>query len=157
MLVMEKTKVRRLAPAPALLLAALLTLPGNVVAEPDEAAARKAAQVFGQALTSGDASRLRAILPGKGKVRLRFDKLGIEQGYFSANQVEALLQDSLDRRHASSFEILHVECEHRGYALVHVRAVLSSAGSPPRIVGLRLGMQPEDQRWVLREIRETQR
>jgi len=150
-------KVRRLAAAPALLLAGLLTLTGYVVAEPDEAAARDSARAFGEALTRGDASLLRPILPDKGKVRLQLEKFGSEQGYFSANQVEALLQDSLDRRRATNFEILHVESQQKGFALVHVRATLSTAGSPPQVVGLRLGMQPEDQRWVLREIRETRR
>ena len=132
-------------------------LRGRFVAEPGEAAARESARAFGDALTRGDASLLRPILPDKGKVRLHFEKLGSEQGYFSANQVEALLQDSLDRQRAADFEILHVESQQKGFALVHVRAALSAPGSPPQVVSLRLGMQTEDQRWVLREIRETRR
>lgn len=121
-----------------------------------EEAAREAAQRFGQALLRADASRLRPILPSRGKVQLRLVHLGPEEGFFSASQVEMLLGDFLKRGAADSFEVLRVEYDPERFALAHGRATVTDEQGRSASVGIHLAFQPEDdQRWVLREIRET--
>jgi hypothetical protein len=120
-----------------------------------EGAAREAAQRFGQALLGADASRLKPILPSRGKVQLRLVHLGPEEGFFSASQVEALLGNFLRRGAADSFEVLRVEYDPQRFALALGRATVTDEQGRSVRVGIHLAFQPEGERWVLREIRET--
>jgi hypothetical protein len=139
------------------ILAFSLLIPVGAVAAPGEQAAREAAALFAAAMQSGDASKLRPILPSRGKVQLRLERLGPEQGYFSARQVEALLAEFLAEGKVLSLDVLRVEQDREGFALVHARAGLTDRAGRPCRVELHLGLQPEGESWVLREIRETQR
>lgn len=123
--------------------------------EPGDEEARSAALQFGLALKQADPAALRSILPQRGKVQLRLQVLGPEEGSFSAGQVEALLQDFFSQGSARSFDLLSVEHDPRHYALARGRAVLVDRQGRPARVELHLAFQPEDGRWVLREIRET--
>src|SRR6185436_15528656 len=66
-----------------------------LLSAPGEDDARKAARAFGQALTSGRADGLRPILAEHGRLQLSLVRLGPEEGYFAAGQVEALFRDFL--------------------------------------------------------------
>ena len=138
-------------------LALTLLIPIGIQAAPGEEAARKSAKIFADALLSGDASLLRPILPGRGKVQLRLIRMGPEQGYFSARQVEALVRDFLAEGKVLSVELVRVEQDREGFALVHGKAKLTDRQGRPCQVELHLGLQPEGERWVLREILETAR
>jgi len=120
-----------------------------------EEEARRSARLFGQALTSGQASLLRTILPESGKIHLAAPRLGPEEGYFGASQVEALLGDFLSQGSVRSFEVLRLESDGKTNALARARAVLTDRQGRPARLGIHLSFQTEDDRWVLREIKET--
>jgi hypothetical protein len=120
-----------------------------------EDAARQAAGTFGQALRGADASRLRPLLPTRGKIQLRLVRLGPEEGFFSASQVEALLQNFFVQGSADAFELLRMEFEPERFALAHGRATVTDGEGRSARVTIHLLFQPEGERWVLREIRET--
>jgi hypothetical protein len=129
----------------------------NAAAESDIEGARDATQTFQRALTASDPSRLRTILPDIGKVQLRLDCFGHQEGFFSSNQVEALFHDYFKSGSAASFEVERIENDKRGYALVHGHVDLIDSDGRSSRAGLHLGLQAEGDRWVLREIRETHR
>ena len=120
-----------------------------------EEEARRCARLFGQALTSGQASLLRPILPTSGKIHLAATRLVPEEGYFGASQVEALLGDFLSQGSVRSFEVLRLESDGKTSALARGRAVLTDRQGRPARLGIHLSFQTEDDRWVLREIKET--
>ena len=128
---------------------------GTASAAAGEEDARKAARLFGQALTSGQASLLRSILPEGGKIHLAASRIVPEEGYFGASQVEALLGDFLSQGSVRSFELLRLESDGKTNALAHARAVLTDRQGRPARLGIHLAFQTEENRWVLREIKET--
>jgi hypothetical protein len=128
-----------------------------VIAAPDERAARACASVFGDALSKGNAALLKSILPGRGKVQMRLVRLGPEDGDFSAGQVQAVFDDFLKRGAVKSFQVVHVEYDKSGYALVRGRANLIDRSGRAGTVDLQLALQPEGERWMLRGIRELSR
>ena len=134
------------------LLAALLPAAAQA---PGEQAVRDCAATFGRALQSADAALLRPILPSRGKVRVRLVRLGPESGSFSASQVEALMQGFFRQGSIQSFEVLRIEHDPKGYALIRGRVELTDRDGRPGRVDLHLALQPEGERWVLREIRES--
>jgi hypothetical protein len=121
-------------------------------AEPAVAAARE----FARALTDADPSALKPLLPQRGKVKLRLDRLGPEQGAYSAGQVLALFDDFLQEGSVRSFKLAE-RCEGDGetYALIHGIAHVIDREGREAEVALNLTFIPEDGRWILREIRET--
>ena len=144
---------------PLIYLLVLLTawVTSAVVAAPDEQAARACAGMFGDALSKGNASLLKTILPGRGKVQMRLVRLGPEDGDFSAGQVQAVFDDFLKRGAVKSFQVVRVEYDKSGYALVRGRAELIDRSGRAGTVGLHLSLQPEGDRWILRGIRELSR
>jgi hypothetical protein len=124
---------------------------------PDERGARQAADRFGQALVRADPSLLRSILPEQGQVQLKLVRLGPEDGFFSASQVEALLRDFLALGQVRSFTTTRVEYDPQGVALVSAQVALDDRDGGAGAVGLHLAFQPEGDAWVLREVRETAR
>jgi len=138
----------------ALLVAPLLAAPSSRAATGEEEA-RKSARLFGQALTTGQASLLRSILPVDGKIHLAVNRLVPEEGYFGASQVEALLGDFLSQGSVRSFEVLRLESDGKTNALARGRAVLTDRQGRPARLGIHLSFQIEDDHWVLREIKET--
>ena len=149
--------MRRHLPITALLLSFLAFWDG-AAATPEERAARQCAATFGQALLKADVTLLRPILPSRGKVEVRLERLGFSQeGYFSAAQVEALFQDFLKHGKVRSFELLRVECDREGHALVRGRAELTERTGRQRRSEIHLKLEPEGANWVLRGIRESKR
>jgi hypothetical protein len=139
----------------ALLLSSLAAV---VAAAPAEDAPRAAAQQLGGALVAHDASRLRPILPARGKVRLQLARLGPEQGSFGAGQVEAVFRDALRQVRVQEFTIERLQLAPEGQlALVEARAALTDRAGRPCSTVLHLTLAPEDSRWVLRGIREASR
>ncbi len=129
---------------------------GVVTAEsPGTDAALAAVNAFGNAMQRGEASLLRPLLPQKGKVQLKLDRLGPEQGSFSASQVEALLRDFLAQGLVRGFQVLRVDDHPHGLALASTRVDLTDKQGRPATVELHLTFQSEGDRWVLRGIRET--
>ena len=120
-----------------------------------EEEARRSARLFGQALTSGQASRLRPILPSSGKIHLAVSRLVPEEGYFGASQVEALIADFLSQGSVRSFEVLRLESDGKTNALARARAVLTDREGRPVRLGIHLSFKTEDDHWVVREIKET--
>ena len=138
---------------------ALATIGASVAfaAGPDEPAARDAVDRFARALLRRDVSLLRPLLPDKGKVQLKLVRMGPEDGFFSASQVEALLRDFLALGSVERFEATRIEYDPQGVALASARVELKDAEGGSATVGLHLAFQPEGNAWVLREIRETTR
>jgi len=139
----------------ALLVSLACLAPVAAGAATGEEEARRAARLFGQALTSGQASVLRPILPVGGKIHLAASRLVPEEGYFGASQVEALLGDFLSQGSVRSFEVMRLESDGKTNALARARAVLTDRQGRPARLGIHLSFQTEDERWVLREIKET--
>lgn len=140
--------------APAVALAAAVALAGAAVADTTEDEARRAAVQFGSALLAADAASLKSILPAYGKVRVELRRLGPEDGVFGAGQVEALFKDFLSSAKVRSFEVIRLESDGRSSALARGRAVLTDRDGRPCRVAIHLAFQPEDGRWVLREVKE---
>lgn len=137
----------------ALILLSISTAP--LFSAPTEEDARKQARAFGQALTTGHAEALRPVLAEHGRLQLSLVRLGPEEGLFGADQVEALFRDFLAEGKVRSFEILRLESDRQSTALVHGRASLVDRQGRQARVGIHLGFQVEEDRWVLREIKET--
>ncbi len=119
------------------------------------AEARDAALKIGESLKNSDLSTLRDFLPAQGKVRLNLLCLGPIEGFFSSSQVEALLGDFLKEGSINTFDLLVMEFDPQRYAMAHSRASLTDRQGHPARVDIHLAFQPEEERWVLREIRET--
>ena len=117
--------------------------------------ARQAARRFGAALTSSKASDLRPLLPTRGNVTLALNRLAQEEGSFGPSQVEAVFRDSLAQVVVRSFEVLRLESDEQTFALVHARASLTDRQGRPCRLSVHLSFQPEDDTWVIREIKET--
>lgn len=126
-----------------------------VAAALTEEAARSAAEAFGNALTRSSPSALRPILPARGKVQLRLARLGSDQGFFSPDQVETLLGEFLRTGKATGFKVSGVELDPGKFARVRGRVDVTDAGGRSTRIGIHLAFQPENERWVLREVRET--
>lgn len=141
----------------AIVLLGLFVAVANMAETSGEDAARVAVERFGRGLASGDLSLIRPLLPQKGKVQLNLARLGPERGSFSASQVEALLRDFMALGSVESFEPTRVEHDPNGVALASARVELTDKQGRPATVDLHLTFQPDGQRWVLREIRETPR
>lgn len=137
------------------LLALTAALPPSRAEEPGVSEAQRSARVFGQALTTGEASLLRPILPTGGKVHLALPRIVPEEGWFAASQVEALLGDFLSQGSVRSFEVLRLESDGKTNALARGSAILIDRQGRRQKMGLHLAFQPEDARWVLREVKET--
>lgn len=146
---------RRMASRVAVSCVALVLAAAFAAAAPGQDAARRSARLFGQALTSGQASLLRSILPAGGKIHLAVARLVPEEGYFAASQVEALLADFLSQGSVRSFELLRLESDGKTNALARGRAVVVDRQGRPARLGIHLAFQCEEDRWVLREIKET--
>ena len=141
----------------AVLLLALLVAATAAAQGPGKEATREAVDTFGRGLTDGDLSLLRPLLPQKGKVQLNLVRLGPERGSFSASQVEALLRDFLTQGSVQSFETTRVEHDPDGIALASARLEMTDKQGRSASIDLHLTFQPDGERWVLREIRETPR
>jgi hypothetical protein len=114
------------------------------------------AEAFGIALTTGDLKQLRLILPDEGRVRLKLSHFGPADGQFSSGQVEAIFKDFLSNGSVRAFEIERIEGDNVNYGVVAGRASLVDRRGRPRRVALLLSFQPEGDRWVLREVKETE-
>ena len=132
-----------------LLIAGLSAAPVHAAMAP-----RKTVESFGQALVAGDAVGLRIALPETGKVRVRLVRLGPQSGALRGRQLAAVLQDFLERGRVTGFEIRTVEQSETLALATAVVTLVDSDGSRAR-VGLHLSLEPENDRWVLREIRES--
>lgn len=141
------------------ILALLLTLAAAAAAAwaGDDGPAREAAARFGRALVSSNPSQLDALLPERGKVRMRLPCFGFEDGSYSASQVQAMLQDFLRQGRVHSFDLLRVGGDAVHHALVQGRARATDRHGRTTEIELHLTLQPEGERWVLREIRESPR
>ena len=117
--------------------------------------ASSAARQFGSALTSGDASRLRPLLPKRGKVRVALTHIAETQGSYGSGQVEAIFREALGRSSVRSFEASRLESDGSSFALVTCRASVVDRQGRTAKVALHLSLQPEDGAWVVREIRES--
>jgi len=138
--------------------ALLLLLVAPVVAQ--EANGQKGADGavarFCAALSQQKPDLLASILPGRGKVQLRLIRLGPEAGFFSAEQVRTLLAGAIRRTPVREFTVVGIQQEEDSFALAHVVATLETGSSEGATIHLYLSFRAEQQRWTLREIRETQ-
>ena len=143
--------MRRRVHAPTLVLIACLA--GSIVRVTD--GPRDVIVAFGTALTSGKAHLLRPLLPTSGRIRLSLSRLGPEEGLFASGQVEALFQDFLSSSRVVSFEIVRSEGDGKHAALVHAAAAIVERDGRQVKIGFHFALQPEGERWVLREVKET--
>ncbi len=133
----------------------LAPIPTSVtLPSPEDDAARECAESFRDALLSGDAAGLNDLLPSRGKVQVRLELLGPQEGAMSGSQVGAWFQSFLKRGKVESFEIVRVE-QTTDYAVARCRASVRQANGFRGRVGLHLALQSEEGRWVVREIRES--
>ena len=116
---------------------------------------RSAAETLGRALTASKADAMKPILPATGKVHLALARLGPEEGMFAAGQVVAVFRDFLAGGRVTAFDVAGVDGGERTGATALARASITDRDGRKATIGLRLGFQPEDGRWVLREVKET--
>lgn len=138
-----------------IVLVAALAFAGPAHAAESDDAARSAVATFGSALTGGRAEALRPILPQRGKVRLALVRLGPEDGAFGASQVEALFREFLASGRVGSFTIARFECDGTSGALARAHASVTDRDGRNARIGIHLALEPEDGRWVLREVKES--
>ncbi len=126
-------------------------------AESGEAQTRKAALGVGAALMRSDTSLLRPLLPRHGKVRMHLNCFGPEVGSFSAGQVEAVFSSFFRHGSVKAFDLLRLESDESGrYALAQGRVSVIDRDGRRSKVDIHLTFEPEEGRWVLRGIRESQ-
>jgi hypothetical protein len=145
--------VRRLIGLVAI--AALLVWAGAGTASARPEGAREVALQFGNALTSSAPDRLEPLLPASGRVRLKLFRMGTEDGFFGPLQVQAIFRDFLGVGSVRSFELIHLETDGRSYSLAHAQALVVDRQGRTASSDLRIAFQPEDGRWVIREIKES--
>jgi len=115
---------------------------------------RETVDAFGAALVEGNADGLRAMLPSAGKVRVRLVRLGPQDGALRGGQLHAILQDFLERGSVQSFKLQTIEHSSK-LALASAELGLIDAKGTRAKVRLHLSLELENDRWVLREIRES--
>ena len=116
---------------------------------------RATVDAFGAALVQGNADALHAVLPSAGKVRVRLVRLGPQDGALRGGQLHAVLQDFFERGSIESFKLQTIEHSSK---LALASAELDLIDEQGRTeVRLHLSLEPENDRWVLREIRESRR
>jgi hypothetical protein len=133
------------------LLALVLLAATSFGAEP-----RETVDAFGTALVQGNADGLLTLLPSQGKVRVRLVRLGPQDGALRSGQLHAILLDFLERGSVQSFKLQTIERSSK-LALASADVGLIDAKGTRVRVRLYLSLEPEDDRWVLREIRESSR
>jgi hypothetical protein len=117
-------------------------------------AVRRTASRFLEALVAGDPAQLRPLLPERGKVTARLERFGPAQGSFSAGQIEALFRDFFRHGSVRSFVLDRVEVASIHYAVVRGRSRLIDREGAAAEAAFQLGLEPEGDTWVVREIRE---
>ena len=115
---------------------------------------RETVDAFGAALVQGNADGLRAMLPSEGKVRVHLVRLGPQDGVLRGGQLHAILQDFLERGSVQSFKLQTIEHSSK-LALASAEVGLIDAKGTRAKVRLHLSFEPENNHWVLREIRES--
>ncbi|MDH3786549.1 MAG: hypothetical protein OEV00_14650 [Acidobacteriota bacterium] len=133
----------------------LTSLALTVSAEEAGAPARSAATSFGQALESADTRSLARHFPTSGRVRLQLDRLvGREHGFYSSQQVVTLLRTFLQEGSVDGFTVIAVEAPTEQFARVDATARITNHKGVTRPATLRLHLERERDRWVVRELRE---
>ena len=140
-----------------ILVLCLALVPLEVASDVGEKEAHSAGQLFVRVLTSGQAARLDPILPDSGKIMVSLVGNNTRTSYFGVSQAKALLQAWLENGTGKDGKVLHVEVQDNSYARVELSIRRAVSGGAVRSVRFRLGFQPENGRWVLREIRESLR
>jgi hypothetical protein len=69
--------------------------------------------------------------------------------------VVAVFRDFLASGRVASFDVSGVSGDERAGAQALARVAITDRDGRRATIGLRLGFQPEDGRWVLREVKET--
>ena len=139
---------------------ALLWFAPGAAAETEADCARQAtgtAKAFGAALVEGSSTAIRVLLPSRGKVLLRLERFAPEQGYYSAGQVGALFRSFFEVGSVASYEVRRVDVGDDCRAIA--RLGVQATDREGRGIGLqvRLAIHREEDRWVVREIRESAR
>jgi len=116
---------------------------------------RGTVDAFGAALVLGNADHLREMLPSEGKVRVHLLRLGPQDGALRGGQLHAVLQDFLEHGNVQSFKLQTIE-HSGGLALASAQVTLIDDQGQAN-VRLHLSLEPENDRWVLREIRESRK
>ena len=147
--------MRRIIPGLLVFAISLTALP--TPAETGRKEAGQAADRFAQVLGSGKTASLETILPRSGKILVSFTGTGRGAGYFGISQVEALLGSYLAEYRFSECRIDHIEVQESSYCRIDLTANRSGPDGAREAVVFRLAFQPERDRWVLREIRESTR
>jgi hypothetical protein len=107
-----------------------------------------------QALASGEASELRALLPERSKVYLQLSEIREAEGYYGAGQVVRVFAAFFERRPPRGFETRGTVRMETGDS-AHLRGLLrfrDSEGEGGLPLSLVLTRGPEG--WTLREVRE---
>ncbi|MBD3869027.1 MAG: hypothetical protein IFK94_12965 [Acidobacteria bacterium] len=140
------------------LLALAIGLTGlPIPAETGRKEAGQAAERFARALSTGESEALQALLPQSGKILVSISDIGQGAGYFGRSQVEALFSGYLAEFDFSDCRIDHIEVQESSYSRIDLTANRTGPGDAVSAVVFRLAFQPEQDRWVLREIRESGR
>ncbi len=117
---------------------------------------RKTVDAFGAALVLGDADGIRPMLPTTGKVRVHLVRLGPQEGALRGGQLHAVLEDFFERGSVRSFQLQTIEHSSR-LALASAQVDLIDAKGTRATIRLHLSLEPDNDRWVLREIRESRK
>lgn len=116
----------------------------------------KAVDAFRAALAAEDVDALESLLPERGRIRVRLDRLGDQKGELRSGQLKAILDRFFERGKIRSVEI---ESTHRAgsQALARLRTAITTASGRDVTITLHLTLAKEEKRWVVRELREARR
>ena len=103
-----------------------------------------------------DASQLAAVFSVRMKTYVACAPLGVEDGYYGADQMQILLRRLFRGRTTARFQILERAERARTDGLAVLTALWSyrQAGSPPAEIRLSFTLAPEADAWHVREIRD---
>ena len=133
----------------------LTVLPSPAATGGEEAG--QVAERFARVLNDRRPADLQEILPRSGKILISIPDAGRTAGYYGNSQVEALFTGYLAGTTFRDCRIDHIEVQDGSYARIDLTANRTGPDGEPAAVVYRLALQPEQGRWVLREIRESTR
>jgi hypothetical protein len=125
-------------------------------AAPGEERLQRLQDAIAAAFTRADAGQLSAVFSVRMKTYAACAQLGVEDGYYGADQMQILLRRLFRGRITERFQILDRAERARADGLAVVTALWSyrQPGSPPGEIRLSFTIAPEADAWHVREIRD---
>jgi hypothetical protein len=128
----------------------------SAAAAPGEDRLQRLQDAIAAGFTRADAGQMETVFSVRMKTYVACAPLGVEDGYYGADQMQILLRRLFRGRSTERFQILERDERARADGLAVVTALWSyrQAGSPPAEIRFAFTIAPEADAWHVREIRD---